>query len=248
MSTSIELDWSKIGRKWVSYFDLLGFKHFVREHPPERVFAAYSICLEEFKRHEKREKNWSSSLKLIHFSDSFLIYTPDDTAGSFAALESASRWFFNFVLLRGDGFPLRGAMACDEFYADKSNGVFFGKALVEAHEYGEKFDWIGFVLSPSAVCRMANSEVNLPANERLNYREWNAPAKRVVEKRVVTVEERITAYLIGASSSINDQNIYIPKLESMAQRADDPGVKAKYFNTIRFLKHFGILRPVTTHG
>lgn len=244
MNGSTALDWSKIGKKWVSYFDLLGFKRFVCGHPPESVFAAYSVCLEEFKRHEPREKKWASRLELIHFSDSFLIYTPDDTAGSFKALESASRWFFNLVLLRGDGFPLRGAMACDEFYADRSTGVFFGKALIEAHALGERFDWIGFVLSPSAALRMADPEVNLPTNERCNYREWNAPTKK--SKRDVVVEEPVVAYLIGASSPINGQNIYIPKLESMAQRSDDPQVKAKYFNTIRFLKHFGVNQLVKT--
>jgi hypothetical protein len=177
MNDSIDLNPSKTGRKWVSYFDLLGFKRFVCEHPLENVFFAYSICLEEFRRQEQRAGKWSSKLELIHFSDSFLIYTTDDTAGSFAALEMASRHFFNFVLLRGGGFPLRGAMACDDFYADRSSGVVFGKALVEAHEIGERFGWIGFVLSPSAVSRMADPKINLPANERLNYREWNAPAK-----------------------------------------------------------------------
>jgi len=52
------------------------------------------------------------------------------------------------------------------------------------------------------------------------------------------------AYLIGGSSPINGQNIYIPKLETIAKRSDDPKVKAKYFNTIRFLKHFGVIQPV----
>jgi len=236
MNDSLELDWSKIGRKWVSYFDLLGFKSFVCEHPPQSVFNTYSICLEEFRQQEKREKTWTSRLEFIHFSDSFLICTSDDTAGSWVALESASRWFFNLVLYRGDGFPLRGAMACDEFYADRKNGVFFGKALVEAHDCGEKYDWIGFVLSPSAIGRMADTGINLPANERLNYREWNAPTKK--SKRGV-VEEHVVAYLIGESSRISGQNSYVPKLESMAQRDNRPDVKAKYSNTIRFLKHFG---------
>ena len=133
-------------------------------------------------------------------------------------------------------------MACDEFYADRLSGVFFGKALVEAHAFGERFDWIGFVLTPSAVLRMADPEVNLPANGRLNYREWKAPTKKA--KRDVVVEEQVAAYLIGASSPINGQNIYIPKLESMAQRNNNPEVKVKYSNTIHFLKHFGVIQPV----
>ena len=42
--------------------------------------------------------------------------------------------FFN----HGGDIPARGAIACDKFYADKVNALFFGEALLEAHRYMAK--------------------------------------------------------------------------------------------------------------
>src|SRR5882672_3136162 len=127
-------------------------------------------------------------------------------------------------------------MACDEFYADRKMGSFLAKRLSRLTIAERSMTGSGLCSPPSAIGRMADTGINLPANERLNYREWNAPTKK--SKRGV-VEEHVVAYLIGESSRISVQNIYVPKLESMAQRDNRPDVKAKYSNTIRFLKHFG---------
>ena len=137
------------------------------------VFSTYSMCLEEFRRHAQHHKKRGGKLQFIHFSDSFLIYTLNDSAGSFAAVESPSRWFFNFLLQKE--IPVSGAMACDEFYADRANGIFFGKAFVEASKLSESLNWVGFVLCPSAIGKL--SDVGLPADERLNYRKCDAPVK-----------------------------------------------------------------------
>jgi hypothetical protein len=131
------------------------------------------MCLEEFRRHAQHHKKRGGKLQFIHFSDSFLIYTLNDSAGSFAAVESPSRWFFNFLLQKE--IPVSGAMACDEFYADRANGIFFGKAFVEASKLSESLNWVGFVLCPSAIGKL--SDVGLPADERLNYRKCDAPVK-----------------------------------------------------------------------
>jgi len=234
MSDHVELDWSQTGKKWVSYFDILGFSRFVCERDPLSVFCTYSMCLEEFRRHEESHKKWGG-LQFIHFSDSFLIFAPDDSAGSFAAIESPSRWFFNFLLQRE--IPVSGAMACDEFYADRANGIFFGKALVEASKLSESLNWIGFVLCPSAIGKL--SDVGLPADGRLHYRKWNAPVKG---KSGVCSLEPTFAYLIN--HTMNDKNIFVPLLERMAARIEDPKIKMKYENTLSFLKHFGVAQPV----
>jgi hypothetical protein len=230
MINEIHLKPQLIGRKWVVYFDILGFGRFVEDNPPESIFDRYAMCLEEFKHHEA----YNPILNFVHFSDSFLIYAPDDTRASFAAIDSSARWFFNIVLLKR--IPLRGAMACDQFYADKANGVFFGKALVEAAQMEKNINWIGFVLCRSASDRMADTDVNLPVSQRINYREWNVPTKQGLKPTV--------AYLIGASSPQNNENTYIPILEELREQARDPGVKEMYNNTTQFLKHYGVLLPV----
>ena len=86
--------------------------------------------------------------------------------------------------------------SCAEFLGDKSNQIFLGKALVEAHKYGERYNWLGFVVCPSAQARM--NEIGLPPDERLNYRKRDAELKRIKELAYET--ESAVAYLIGASA------------------------------------------------
>ena len=98
MTDVLNIDWSRVGKKWVAYFDLLGFGVFVDKHPPESVFALYETCIEEFKRQEKQ----LPQLEYVHFSDTFLVYARNDSAGSFAAIDMVSRWFVNHLIQRQD--------------------------------------------------------------------------------------------------------------------------------------------------
>ena len=228
MSAALNIDWSTVTQKWIACLDLLGFSDFVSRNPIVSVFAKYELCLEQFWHQQKR----ISKLEYVHFSDTFLIYAPDDTAASFAAIESASRWLFNDLLQRE--IPVRGALACGEFYADTARSIFLGKALVEAVELEKRYNWIGLVLSQSATERM--TDVGLPAEERLNCVPWDVPTRTVLNWG--TGSERAFAYLIGASSPVAGENIYLRQLQQMSDRVQGEEVKTKYENTIRFLKTF----------
>jgi hypothetical protein len=148
MSDRLKFDLTRTGKKWVAYFDLLGFGELVKHSNIADVFYRWEQCLNEF----RSNLNQHPDLEFANFSDTFLIYAPDDSKKSFGKIDICARYFFEHVVQRL--FPLRGALACDDFYADKPNGVFLGKALVTAHDFGEQFDWIGYTLSPSALCRM----------------------------------------------------------------------------------------------
>jgi hypothetical protein len=206
--------------------------------PIVQVFYTWELCLAEFNYGMK----YSRTLEFIHFSDTFLIYAPDASKSSLVEMERASRLFFEFVLLRQ--IPLRGAMACDEFYADKSNGVFLGKALVEAHGFGEGFDWIGYVLCPSAIENM--SLVGLPASQggyANYYKAWDAPMKN---------GSKSTKALLCGTNLGNGQDVFVRALEDMKTRTQEEmarkncppdetaKVTVKYDNSIRFLNHFNL--------
>jgi hypothetical protein len=126
--------------------------------------------------------------------------------------------------------PVRGSMSCDELYSDKSNLIFLGQALVQAHKYGERYNWIGFVISPSAEQKMKDNGLQLPL---LNYRQWDAEFKinQLFDK------ESVWAYVIGAECPINGKNICLSSLHDMAARTKDPDHNRKHQNTIRFLEH-----------
>ena len=41
MTDVLNIDWTRVGKKWVAYFDLLGFGDFVNNHPPERFWKKW---------------------------------------------------------------------------------------------------------------------------------------------------------------------------------------------------------------
>ncbi|MGB7747224.1 MAG: hypothetical protein WBN75_08050 [Verrucomicrobiia bacterium] len=133
-----------------------------------------------------------------------MFYAEDDLESSFDSIEFFSRNFFEMALLRN--IPLRGAMACDEFYADETNGILIGKAVVDAFHFGEKCNWVGFVLCPSAVCQIEN--INIPATRGTysgHYKLWDVPTKQKVirnvepfKEAIVECSENMQALLCGA--------------------------------------------------
>jgi len=229
MSDRLDFDLQRMSRRWVAYFDLLGFSELVKSTDIVNVFYRWELCLKDFRQNLARHPE----LEFANFSDTFLIYAPDESIRSFSAIDNCSRYFFQHVLLRH--FPLRGAMACDEFYADKPNSVFLGKALVMAHEFGEQFNWVGYTLSPSALARM--QQIGL-AECPCHYRRSYVPTK--------SVPLEATALLCGGGKGRD----HIRALEQMRQASLDSmtakhshsdqiaRVTQKYDNAIQFIKRF----------
>jgi len=225
---SLNYDFSKSGKRWVSYFDRLGFENYSREHDLISVFCETENWLAIAKREGQRAGN----VEFVWFSDTIIFYSTDDSRQSFLAVAGASRSFFDELL--DSKIPVRGALAFGDFYADKTNNLFLGKALVDACKYGEKFDWLGFVLHSSALEKMV--EVGQPVSD-LTYKRWDATYKN--RKTNAVGKESVMAYLLGdGSMPLEDGNSFVEVLEEMAVREKCESIKRKYVNTIEFLKHF----------
>ncbi len=223
MRNQIRVDPDSRAMRWVSYFDVLGFKELVRTEDWIHVFSIFSravmLATKDLGFDEPRiEKTW--------FSDTFLLYSSDNTKSSFIEIDLTTRSFISDLILAG--IPVRGAMACGDFYADKHNNVFFGQALIEAYNYGENQNWIGFVLSPSADEQL--TEVGLPANKMPSkYARWNIPCGKLDPGS-------LPAFIIGASGKTNGRNPWLDKLSEMKNRLNDSRIIEKYENTISFIE------------
>src|SRR5688572_2585448 len=81
--------------RWVAYFDLLGTSQLIRSGDHFKVFSVYERAAREV-------THWNSRLPQIKhawFSDTFLIYSDDDAASDFVAVDVISRWFVHFLIL-----------------------------------------------------------------------------------------------------------------------------------------------------
>lgn len=224
VSDRLEHDLSCRKRRWVAYFDLLGTRQLIHSNDHVRVFGVYAKAIEQATKR-------SAAQARIHqawFSDTFLTYSESDSGSDFVAMDMVARWFVYFLIL--DEIPVRGAIACGDFYADRNNHLYFGEALIEAYDYGEAQDWIGFILCPSAVAQL--DEVRLPAGERLNYAYSEVPFR----KRPACSVSRLPACILGRWVCPDGENPCMAKLRQMQQKAVDGCVARKYENAINFVE------------
>lgn len=225
-----DVNWMHTTPKWVCYFDLLGFGHKVKHGGWADIASTYSQALDEFNWLEAK----SHGIERAWFSDTFLFYAKDNSQQTFAYIH-----FFMRAFMRGltsKGIPVRGAISCDEFCFDTEKRVYVGKGLVEAYEYGEKFNWIGFVASPSAVKRVSEVGFDLA---RLHFKQWQAEYK--INEKIVS-KELVWAYMIGTDAIISGENFCLKKLHDMKNSVADKH-KTKYQNAIDFLEFTGVVLP-----
>lgn len=224
MSNDIRYNSDLASKRWVGYFDLLGVKQLYKTKNHISIFVAISSAIEKFK---ERATAWGN-VGYAWFSDTFIVYTDDDSTESFSAIDNISRCFFYFLITAD--IPVRGAISCDAFYADRENDLFFGEALIEAYEYGEAQDWIGFLLCPSAEERLKHL-VPLPDEWRLNYAYADIPFK----KQQSNLNQNLSACILGNWVSHNNQNPIIERLSRMKERIVNKDIRSKYDRAIEFI-------------
>jgi len=174
----------------------------------------------------------SGPVEFAWFSDTFLLYAQDDSSSSFRQIESRARLFMNALTMRR--IPFTGALSCGDFLAQKEDSIFVGRALVESYRLCETQDWIGYVLSPTAVNRMR--ELGLPLEERLNYRFWSIP-----QKTRDSAGQELPALLLGGPAYNLGQNDCYAALQEMRNHAHNDRVRAKYDRTLHFLEQRGLI-------
>ena len=221
MLREIQIDPTRNRECWLAYLDLLGSSHLIESGLWEEVFYIYAESLKHFQR-----DGFDAHLVFKNsFSDSFVLYTSDETNLSYRAIDSFVRYFIISLINRE--IPIRGAMSFGQLYSDPENNLFFGKALLEAYQIGENQDWLGFVLCESAVSQLAR--VGLPANECLNYAPWSIPMKQGRENNP-TKTLQLPAFIMESG-----HDLCLPALQRMQAAATSPSVRQKYTNTLDFL-------------
>ena len=217
--------------RWFSYFDLLGFKKLVQKnHLIEYVLTIYEDVLNAIE--EKAGAKRKYGISYSWFSDTFIIYSQSDSDQDFALMEQASRLFFQKLIL--NRIPVRGAMTVGKLYSQREKNIFLGEALIDAYEYGEQQNWLGFLFTPKVFKRFENTELCL--TRRLHYRKVDIP-------EVITHPESDNVYAFTFSNGeINGENIYLSALSEMKIEAGKTHAD-KYNYTEKFIQGSHIIRP-----
>ena len=142
------------GKRAVAYFDVLGFKSKIENTPIEDLAKGYENTIRltdgRFFVDDRNIINEQICYRYV-FSDSIFLIAKEDTEESFVDLLSyAWRMMQMFIAC---GFPLRGAVAYGDIYANLDSKIFLGKAISEAVILEGQQDWIGALVDNSAIDR-----------------------------------------------------------------------------------------------
>ena len=228
------IPWLQVRPRWVACIDLLGFTNMVCESDWATVISTYEQSLEEL----VDLSGMTSRVEHAWFSDTFILYTHDDSAACFGEIEIRARSFTNGLIMKR--IPLRGALSCGSFFAHKESSIFIGPALVDAYRLCEDQDWIGFALSPLATRRMR--EVGRPPEESRHYRYWRIPRKTGNEPKGEW--PALLALLLGGPSLELDRNLCYTRLREMRELITNENVRPKYDHTIDFLERMRTIHTV----
>lgn len=218
------------GNSWIAYFDILGFKNRIREFNG-RLDIFKNQYEEIIKKVKESNALQPDKVSIQWCSDSILFFCSDDSRASFACIDLEIRHFFSWALWMK--WPLRGALTDGELYVDKTENIYLGQAIIDAHKYTEKQDWIGLVITPMAQSRLEEIDSKFARTNDV-YTDYDVPIKSQEEPKETNEKtEKLLAFRFAHFPSTNK------KLEMILQRMSEnqnPMIKKKYDNTIKFIE------------
>ena len=225
------------GNCWVAYFDILGFKNETRLNTGQLPVLAY-MYKEVVDRINGEPKELTQQYDCFWFSDSFLFYSLDDSIDSYKIIHFAATHFFEYMIITKK-WPLRGAMTAGDFYADRNSNIYLGEAIIDAHNFTEKQDWIGLVLTPNAHAKLVASGY-APSTwvDGFGFREYDVPIKRRIcdngLEQIALDCEKLWAYHYRTNDC--KRNMIMDTMRSACNRKGGLAIehRRKYENTLRF--------------
>lgn len=147
------------GKRFVAFFDLLGFSSWLATDGSAEVFRYVRGFLNLMIRaslpgsivHPDMSVTLAESdIGFINFSDSIVFYSRDDSDVCFETMLRVCGEFMNGVIC-GPSRMLRGAISHGEFYADPTANAYVGQALIDAYRLESAQDWLSCSFHPSVV-------------------------------------------------------------------------------------------------
>jgi len=196
---------------WLAYFDILGFRQFV-----ETASQPWELLLVRT-RHERALKALQAisknmdKLDYAHFSDTFIIFSSDDSKQSYIVIQEAAKYFIEKCITIK--VPIRGAISLglltDVF--NKEEKILIGPALIDAYDYGENQEWIGLILTKKA----SNKRKELNVNDDYTLEDADFMKDDFRKKHKI---EKLYAYNLSRGRH-NRESHLLPSLKDMKQQA-----------------------------
>ncbi len=136
-------------KKYVAYFDILGYGNRIKNKSLSEEYDIQKKFIDDRIKFIDAVKE-NMTCQAIHFSDTHILFTNDDSEDSFDKIVRSSLLFMIIASIRSPIYlPLRGAICCGEFLVDQKHQIVIGQGLRDAYALAAKQEWMGCSLSDS---------------------------------------------------------------------------------------------------
>lgn len=242
-------------KKFIAYFDYLGYQKFIENCEPERLMERIGHILRDVEmamgngqynqspRGHLIADTSTSRVNCLTISDTVIFSTQDDSIESLREiLEVAKKFNYQSIFLN---MPVRGVIVYDQYEmissqnrnpqgAIYSANMIYGKGLVYAHVKAESLNWAGTVVDDSVINRINEFE---DVNGFLNPYAKIFPVPYKVEPYVRN--EYALKLLVDGQNKASIENKSNNVLASFARDnkpVDSERVKALINNTLEFVR------------
>lgn len=242
-------------KRFISYFDCLGYGNFILNNEPKAHAEVMKMIFRDIeltlgKRELISDTNKSltdlskSEINCLNFSDTIIFWTKDDSIEALKELIEVSYQFNKQAIFYT--FPVRGALLHDEIvyvsghHKSEVGSIYninsvFGKGVVNAHNKAESQDWAGTVIDKSIIEYFDSCGID-PENLLIDY----AIKYRVPYKKECDLEDefvlRLTKSSINRATCQSYSQLIIKNFEEHKKDTTPQGVQNKLRNTLNFLE------------
>lgn len=245
-------------KKFIAYFDFLGFKDFIMNNPLDdqkqgmkHLYRDIELALSKRKTIPKPHGNVADLAEIrincVNFSDTVVFWSNDDSVESFREILETS-YNFNWHQNRYT-FPVRGAIVYDEIihvdfritnvHSSKYNvNSLYGKGLVRAHLKAESQEWAGTVIDSTVIEYLKVKYPRYAAYLEEFAMEYEVPYKESYSLPGSEYALRLVAGNLNDETFKNVADGIVRNFGELRKDSQHPSAQKKLANTLEFLKKF----------
>lgn len=205
---------------WVAVFDVLGFSNMMSDAEKDFPRALLTSKLADLIQSLDSEEKRHGKLAHLLFSDTLVLFGPTFKSYAWFLLQ-CKNLIKDSIRLR---LPLRGAISFGTTFSSSKQRIVIGRPFLDAHGYCEDQNWVGLLLTPTAVQTLRDNGL-----EPLRHDFVEGP----IPLRKLPVDGAVAYRFQNGQSSFD--NPLIPWLDEMRHHAP-ANAKEKYTLTIEHIR------------
>lgn len=217
----------KVNSCWIASLDIMGFSNLVDIEGDtidiDFIQEDYEKTLDHLR--DRCDEYSPGSLEYLWFSDTFIMYSPDDSGRSYSVVQQAAKHFIEECVY--SSIPIRGAISVGTLIKSHDDKAVMGRAFIDAHRYGDDQDWIGLILTPTAIEKVRSYGLN-PSHHDFVFTD-DIPMRKYKNAQ-------IAAYRFQNGRD-NFSPSLLPMIENMRSKSEKSHY-GKYDRTIAFIEKY----------